>query len=168
MTDSYVEVVVHDEKDKQGKLANLGMVILTIVLLVVGFLMFEVLILMIGIAMIPFTVISIKERYREYEYLLVSGEMEIAVVKSRKKRKTLKTYTLSELQCMAPVTSHRLDGVHGNPQLKTYDYTSGNPDHMVYSMIFNSEGTMQEVKVEPSEAMLADIRMHHAGLLFTD
>ncbi len=168
MTDSYVEVVVHDEKDKQGKLTNLGMIFLTIILLVVGFLFFQILILMIGIAMIPFTFVSIKERYREYEYLLVSGEMEIAVVKNRKKRKTLKTYALSELQVMAPVSSHRLDGTHGNPQLKTYDYTSGNPDHMVYSMVFNSGGALQEVKVEPTEAMLEDIRMHYAGLLYTN
>lgn len=123
---------------------------------------------LIGIVMIPVSFSTLKNRYREYEYLLVSDELDISVVKNRCKRKKLATYALSELQCMAPVRSHRLDHFHSNPQLKVRDYSSGNEEHTIYSMIFASQGMLQEVRVEPSEAMLNEVRMHHASVVFSE
>ena len=69
---------------------------------------------------------------------------------------------------MAPVRSHRLDHFHSNPQLKVRDYSSGNEEHTIYSMIFASQGMLQEVRVEPSEAMLNEVRMHHASVVFSE
>ncbi len=69
---------------------------------------------------------------------------------------------------MAPVQSHKLDGYHSNPQLQVHDYSSGNPEHTIYSMIFASQGMLQEVKVEPSKAMLDEVKIHHASVVFSD
>ncbi len=167
MSESYAEVIVHDEKDVKGKQVGMILILVTMALLLYGA-MFQALFLMLGIIMIPVSFTSIKNRYREYEYLLVSEELDIAVVKNKSKRKKLASYALSELQCMAPVQSHKLDGYHSNPQLKVHDYSSGNPEHTIYSMIFASQGMLQEVKVEPSKAMLDEVKMHHASIVFAD
>lgn len=167
MTESYAEVIVHDEKDIKGKQLGACLILVTLLLLVYGA-MFQVLVFPLGIIMIPVSFNTLKNRYREYEYLLVSDEMEISVVKNKSKRKKLTTYSLSELQCMAPVQSHRLDRFHSNPQVKVHDYSSGNKEHDIYSMIFASQGMLQEVKVEPTEAMLNEVRMHYASVVFSD
>ncbi len=167
MGDSYAEVIVHDEKDAKGLQFKLGLILLTGFLLALG-LTFSLLALLAGIVMIPVTIMSIKNRYREYEYLLISGELDITLIKNKQKRKKIKTYQLSEMQCMAPVSSHRLDGFHSNPQLKVLDYSSGNPDHEIYSMLFSSDGMYQEVKVEPSKKMLDGLKMNYPGIVFLD
>ncbi len=167
MSESYAEVIVHDEKDVKGKQLGIVLIAVTMALLLFGA-MFQALFLLIGIVMIPVSFTTLKNRYREYEYLLVSDELDIAVVKNKSKRKKLASYALSELQCMAPVQSHKLDGYHSNPQLQVHDYSSGNPEHTIYSMIFASQGMLQEVKVEPSKAMLDEVKIHHASIVFSD
>ena len=162
MSESYAEVIVHDEKDVSGKKLRNCLILLTLILLLYGA-MFQALFFMIGIIMIPVSFSTLRNRYREFEYLLVSDELDISVVKNKSKRKKIASYALSELQCMAPVHSHKLD-----PQLKVRDYSSGNEEHQIYSMIFASQGMLQEVKVEPSEAMLNEVRMHHASIVFAE
>ena len=161
MSESYAEVIVHDEKDLKGKQLRICLILITLICLLFGA-MYQALFFLVGIIMVPVSFTAFKNRYREYEYLLVSDELDIAVVKNKSKRKKLATYTLSELQCMAPVRSHKLDGYHSNPQLKVRDYSSGNTEHNIYSMIFASQGMLQEVKVEPSEAMLKEVMKNHA------
>ena len=167
MSDSYAEVIVHDEKDIRGTQLKIGLIVLTIVLLFLGA-MFSMLIFTLGVLMIPYTIVSIKNRYHEYEYLLVSEELDISSVRNRMKRKKIRSYSMAELQCMAPVRSHRLDSYHSNPQLKVLDYSSGNPDHDIYSMIFASKGVLQEVRVEPTQAMLDEVKMRHSSIVFTE
>ena len=167
MSDSYAEVIVHDEKDVKGKQLGVCLILATLLMLLYGA-RFQPLFLILGIIMIPVSFMTLKNRYREYEYLLVSDELDIAVVKNKSRRKKLTSYTLNELQCMAPVHSHKLDGYHSNPQLKVCDFSSGNQEHDIYSMIFASQGMLQEVKVEPTEAMLEEVRMRHASVVFTE
>lgn len=167
MGDSYAEVIVHDERDVKGKQLSICMIMITIALLFYGA-MFQASIMALGIIMIPVTISIIKNRYREYEYLLVADELDIAVIKNRQRRKKLGTFSLDELQCMAPVNSHRLDGYHNNPQLKVRDYSSGNKEHEIYSMIFSSDGMLQEIKVEPTESMLNEVKMRHSSIVFAD
>ncbi len=167
MSESYAEVIVHDEKDIKGKQLKIILISVTALLIVLGMLFFALL-LTPGIVMIFVSISMIKNRYCEYEYLLVADELDIAVVKNRSRRKKLASYTLSELQCMAPVNSHKLDSYHSNPQLKVRDFSSGNSEHDIYSMIFSSSGMLQEVKVEPTAVMLNEVKKHHASIVFTD
>lgn len=165
MTDSYVEVIVHDEKDIKGKQFNMGLLFVTLVSLIYGVMFMSIIGLIVGIVLVPVTVSQVKNRYREYEYLLVSDEMDISVVKNHKRRKKIHTYLLGELQCMAPVRAPQLERYRSHPQLKTYNYSSGNPDHDIYSMIFSVQGAPQEILVEPSQAMLDCIRDRYVGVL---
>lgn len=165
MTDSYIEVIVHDEKDMKGKQFNMFLLFLTLVSLIYGMMFMSIIGLIVGFVLIPVTVSQVKNRYREYEYLIVADEMDISVVKNHKRRKKIQTFSLGDLQCMAPARSPQLEGFHGHPQLKTYNYSSGNPDHAIYCMIFSKQGTPQEVIVEPTQAMLDCIRERCMGVL---
>ncbi len=167
MSESYAEVIVHDEKDIKGKQLAVVLTAVTAALLLYGAL-FQALFFPIGVIMVPVSFTTLRSRYREYEYLLVSDELDIAVVKNKSRRKKLASYSLDELQCMAPVKSHKLDGFHSTPQLKVFDYSSGNSEHDIYSMIFSSSGMLQEILVEPSPAMLKEVRMHHASIVYSD
>ena len=160
MSESYAEVIVHDEKDIKGKQLAVVLTAVTAALLLYGAL-FQALFFPIGVIMVPVIFTTLRSRYREYEYLLVSDELDIAVVKNKSRRKKLASYSLDELQCMAPVKSHKL-------QLKVFDYSSGNSEHDIYSMIFSSSGMLQEILVEPSPAMLKEVRMHHASIVYSD
>lgn len=166
MGDSYVEVIVHDEADVKGKQFCICLLVVTLVSLIYGVMFASIIGLLVGIVMVPVTVSQMKNRYREYEYLLVSGEMDISVVKNHKRRKKIQTYLLEELQCMAPVQSPQLERYRNHPQLKTYNYSSGNRDHAIYSMIFSVQGAPQEILVEPSQAMLDCIHDRYAGVLY--
>ena len=168
MTDSYVEVIVHDEKDLKGKQFNMVLLFFTLVSLIYGVMFMSVIGLIVGIVMIPVTVSQIKNRYREYEYLIVADEMDISVVKNHKRRKKIQTYSLGELQCMAPAKSPQLERFHSHPQLKTYNYSSGNQDHAIYCMVFSSQGMPREIIVEPTQAMLDCIRERCMGVLVGD
>lgn len=167
MGDSYAEVIVHDEKDIKGKQLKICLIIITIALLFYGA-MWQASIMALGIIMIPVSISVIRNRYREYEYLLVADELDIAVVKNRQRRKKITSFSLDELQCMAPVSSHKLDGFHSNPNLKVRDFSSGNAEHEIYSMIFSSDGMLQEIKVEPTDAMLKEVKMRHSSIVFSD
>lgn len=167
MGDSYAEVIVHDMKDRQGKQQKIILLIITALLLIFGAVL-SPLLLTLGIIMLPVSFVTSRNHYREYEYLLVADELDITLIKNRRKRKKQKSFLLSELQCMAPVKSHYLDRYHSNSNVKVYDYSSGNPEHRIYSMVFSSQGELCEVKVEPSETMLREIRMHHASIVYED
>lgn len=165
MTDSYVEVIVQDERDFKGRQLNMILLVLTLVSFIYGVMFTSMIGLTAGIILIPITFSQIKNRFREYEYLLVSDEMDISVVKNHKRRKKVQTFSLGDLQCMAPADAPQLERFHSHPQLKKYRYLSGNPDHSVYSMIFSNQGTPLEVFVEPTQAMLDCIKERCAGVL---
>ena len=167
MGDSYAEVIVHDEKDDAGKRFRMIMILVTPAVIIYGA-MFQALILMLGLILLPVDYILFKNWYREYEYLLISDELDVTLIKNRSRRKKLASYPLAELQCMAPVNSHRLDGFHGNPNLTVKDYSSGNPEHQIYSMIFSSQGNITEVKVEPTDAMMQEVRTKHASIVYRE
>ncbi len=167
MGDSYAEAIVRDEKDVKGIQFKAGMIFLTLVILLIGA-RFDMFILTLGILMIPVDFILFKNRCREYEYLLVSEELEVTLIKNRKKRKKQGVYPLVELQCMAPISSKRLDGYRHNPNLKVRNYSSGNPEHRIYSMILPWQGAIMELQVEPTEAMMQEIRRRHASVVYED
>ena len=85
----------------------------------------------------------------EYEYLYVDK------VLAKSKRKKAGSYTLDQMEIMAPLGSHRLDS-YKNRQLKTVDYSSGIPQQPEkrYMMVMND----CQVILEPNETMLKAIQ----------
>lgn len=91
----------------------------------------------------------------EYEYLYVDKEISVDKVLAKSKRKKAGSYTLEQMEIMAPLGSHRLDS-YKNRQLKTVDYSSGIPQQPEkrYMMVMND----CQVILEPNETMLKAIQ----------
>ena len=94
----------------------------------------------------------------EYEYLYIDKEISIDKIMSKEKRKHVYTVDLNKMDVMAPVNSHELDS-HKARGAKVHDYTSGNEDAKVYSIVYaaGNEGTVL-VNIEPNEEMLRAIK----------
>lgn len=91
----------------------------------------------------------------EYEYLYVDKEISVDKVLAKSKRKKVGSYTLDQMEIMAPLGSHRLDS-YKNRQLKTVDYSSGEAQQPEkrYMMVMND----CQVILEPNEIMLKAIQ----------
>lgn len=91
----------------------------------------------------------------EYEYLYVDKEISVDKVLAKSKRKKAGSYTMEQMEIMAPLGSHRLDS-YKNRQLKTVDYSSGIPQQPEkrYMMVMND----CQVILEPNETMLKAIQ----------
>ena len=94
----------------------------------------------------------------EYEYLYIDREISIDKIMQKEKRKHVLTIDLSRMEVIAPVNSHELDQYKARG-VKTYDFTSGNEDARVYSVVYESgENGTAMVNIEPNEEMLRAIK----------
>lgn len=75
---------------------------------------------------------------KEYEYNLENGILTIDVIKGKRRRKTVHTLNMKDMEVIAPnwheaVAQYRKDG--GSVKLPKYDYTSYDDDIPYYTMI---------------------------------
>lgn len=75
---------------------------------------------------------------KEYEYNLENGILTIDVIKGKRRRKTVHTLNMKDMEVVAPnwheaVAQYRKDG--GSVKLPKYDYTSYDDDIPYYTMI---------------------------------
>ena len=94
----------------------------------------------------------------EYEYLYIDKEISIDKIMAKEKRKHVQTIDLNKMEVIAPVKSHELDQYKARG-LKTYDFTSGNEDARVYTVVYENGGAgTVMVNIEPNEEMLRAIK----------
>ena len=102
----------------------------------------------------------------EYEYLYVDKEVSIDKVLAKSRRKKAGTYSVEQMEILAPLNSHRLDS-YKNRDAKTVDFSSGiaaQPERR-YMMVCNG-GT--RVILEPNEALIKAIQTVAPRKVFTD
>ena len=102
----------------------------------------------------------------EYEYLYVDKEVSIDKVMAKSRRKKAGTYSVEQMEILAPLNSHRLDS-YKNRDAKTVDFSSGiaaQPERR-YMMVCNG-GT--RVILEPNEALIKAIQTVAPRKVFTD
>ena len=102
----------------------------------------------------------------EYEYLYVDKEVSVDKVMAKSRRKKAGTYSVEQMEILAPLNSHRLDS-YKNRDAKTVDYSSGiaaQPERR-YMMVCNG-GT--RVILEPNEALIKAVQTVAPRKVFTD
>jgi len=87
----------------------------------------------------------------EYEYILTDKEIDIDIIYSKQKRKSVTTLDLSKLELMAKLGSHRLDGSN-NRQLKNEDYSSREESHKNNMFVMIYDGS-RRITIEPDERL---------------
>lgn len=122
--------------------------VVTVVLSFIGLYMF-----------LPFAIMEVaigyvlSKRYIEYEYSYFDGDVRFAKIINKSKRKTLKGYSMEDVQIIAPIGDRSVQHYLNESGVKVRDMRSGNPKAKVYAMVVRAEGT-QLVKFEPDEQYL--------------
>ena len=157
MNDTYVEVMVDR---KTSPLLGAARIILY-ALAIVCFMMAIVGSGVFFVGAIAFAVVAyfvLPNFDLEYEYLYIDKEISIDKIMAKEKRKHVMTVDLNKMEVIAPVKSHELDQYKARG-LKTYDFTSGNEDARVYTVVYENGGAGTVlVNIEPNEEMLRAIK----------
>ena len=156
MNDTYVEVMV---AKKKSPFLGAARIVLYALALVCFLLSFGSGLFLIGTAVFAALAYFLLPRFDiEYEYLYIDKEISIEKIMSTEKRKHVYTVDLNKMDVIAPVNSHELDS-HKAGGAKVLDFTSGEEDAKVYSIVYaaGGEGTVL-VNFEPNEEMLRAIK----------
>lgn len=167
MSDLYSEQLVKKDQTIVDKLVRGGMITLVVLCAVAGILLMPLLLfaaMILGIAayfILPYTDL-------EFEYVFITGDLEVTKIMAKSKRKKLKTIKLSECDLMAPLNSHRLDYYNSNQKLKVVDYSSGNAEHKRFAIIARDGADTCKFIFEPEEALAKTMRNAAPSKVFLD
>ncbi len=151
MHDLYVEQIVKARKDNRTGGLQKACMVLTVFLAAVTLLLDVRCIVLLVIAAIATWYLGNNQNV-EYEYLFVNGQLDIDVVKTRK-RKKLGSFQMEELECMACKDSVRLDG-YKRQSMKQIHAMTGSTGFQPYALIFKQNQNLVEVIIEPEEELL--------------
>jgi len=104
----------------------------------------------------------LKRRVVEYEYSYFDGELRFTKIINKSKRKAIKTYSMVEVQTIAPTGDRSVYNYENDSSLKVRNLTSGNRDANVYSIVVKEKDGMSLIKFEPDEKFLDAICMKYA------
>lgn len=167
MSDLYTELLVKKESTSKDSLIKYGLYVLTGVMVVAGLLISPIF-LLAAIALGVACYFIVPRTDLEYEYLFVNGEMDIDMIMAKTKRKKAFSFDLAEAELAAPLNSHRLDYYNNNQNLKTLDYSSGNPEHKRYAVITRNKDSLCKVIIEPDENLANLMKKSAPSKVFLD
>lgn len=165
MSELYSELLVKKDRTVKDKAIKFGLYAVVVILALGGILINPYLMiaaLLAGVAayfIMPYTDI-------EFEYLLVSGEMDVDRVLAKTKRKKAGSFSIREADIIAPLHSHRLDYYNSNEKIKTVDYSSGNDEHMRYAVITRKDNELCRIIIEPDEKMIHTMQQSAPSKVF--
>ncbi|MBR2527192.1 MAG: hypothetical protein IKE58_01770 [Blautia sp.] len=153
MSDQFKEHLVKKEPTAMDRLTRAAAIAFPALLAAAGIVLYPpVLLVAIILGIISYFIIFPSTDI-EYEYLLVNRSLDVDKVLSKQKRKKVKSFDLATAEIIAPLNSHRLDYYNGNSQIKTLDYSSGNPQHKRFAFVIRESGEAVKVIFEPDEDM---------------
>ena len=155
MNDAYFEILVARKPSSMLKIAQIATALLagvSAVAMIMGFIWGILLTAAFGVACYLITL----RNSVEYEYLYVDKELQIDRILGKSKRKRMETLDLNQLEMLAPIRSHELDGFR-NRKGEKVDYSSGDEtqDSMKYMLIVGDK----QVIFEPTMELVKTIQM---------
>lgn len=154
MNESYVEWIVERKAKPTDILIKGGSILITAVLVLVGFMIPIVMIAgIIGVVLCYFFLPNLNV---EYEYLYINKELQIDKIFSKQKRTTIANFELEKMEILAPVGAYQLDA-YKNKKMIVKDYSSGDTQAKRYQMIINDNATSC-IYFEPNDAMIHSMK----------
>ena len=151
------EVYVLVER-KKGMLANLLMLVVvfctifsTLATIFIMPMFFSVAILFAALLWV------IERRNVEFEYSYFDGELRFTKIINKSKRKSIKTYSMDEVQVIAPAGDRSVYNYENNSRIGVKNLTSGNSGAAVYSLVVKEAEGLSLIKFEPDEKFLEAI-----------
>ena len=148
-------------KDKRfSKFLSRAMVILAIVFVILGIISDRGLLLPAFLLAALYYVFTINSD-KEYEYVLDNGILSIDVIRGKRRRKTVHTLNMKDVEVVAPnwhdaVAKYRKNG--GTVSLPKYDYTSYDDDIPYYTMIVMENKQKIKLLLDLDNEMLSALK----------
>lgn len=157
MADIFKEYLIKQKKSPVDLLAQAGIVLVTAIIVFIGFLpnlpfLGPILIL---VALFSAAVLFTKFN-REYEYILTNNELDIDVIYSKSRRKRVLTIDMKNIVIMASIQ----DGAKsqelqkGNKVINASDGENG-PN--TYAIVTSKDNVLYKVLITPNEAFLNEL-----------
>ncbi len=150
INDSYIELLIKRKTSFAVRIIRMVAYIctgLSLVLALTGFLAALILLILFGILSYFLGLYT----EVEYEYTYVDRELQVDRILGRSRRKRMETLDLNQLEILAPLNSHQLDGYRGRMK-DCRDYSSGEVKQPE-GRFFLAAGNRNLI-IEPSEAMV--------------
>lgn len=149
MSDFYTEQLV--KRKTGGK--EIGIKVLLIVAIIGAvFLSFIFTLgIVIALALIIAAVILFQRLDVEYEYSYYNGEMDIDIIYHKAKRKRVFSMHVNDMELLAPAGAAELREYQS---MKGIDYSSGNKDAKLYTMILSKSGQKTKIVFEPQQEIV--------------
>ena len=167
MNELYYEHLVKKIPTVKDKLIRYGLIALTVLFMAAGLLLFPVF-LIGGLVLIGVCYFVLPMTDLEYEYIYVDGDIDIDVVMGKSKRKRKKSFSVKDLELMAPVDSHRMDYYNNNEKMPVADFSSHNPENRCFAAVVHTDGGAQRILFDPSQEILEAMRMRAPGKIYLD
>lgn len=101
----------------------------------------------------------------EYEYTYYDGELCIAKITNKARRKHLAEINMEDVVTIAPKGDRSVYKYETDRSFSVLDYTSGDETAKIYELIHSVDGTICRYEFEPDEEMLNAISMKYPRLI---
>lgn len=101
----------------------------------------------------------------EYEYTYYDGEMRMAKIKSKRKRKGIAKVQMEDVLAFAPKGDRSVYKYESDKNLSYKNLTSGDREAKVYELVFKGEKGIHRYEIEPDEDMLDAILVKYPRLV---
>lgn len=167
MDSVFKEYLVKQKKSSKDLLAQVGIVIGAIVLIVIvggvggGFFGPILMVAVLFGAGFLFTKFS-----KEYEYILTNNELDIDIIYSRSKRKRVTTVDMKKIQVMASIKDVNHQEEINKPVAKLINASDNNEGKDTYAIIADTQFGMTKVLITPNEAFLKELHRQAPNKVF--
>lgn len=164
MNELYAEAYVKRKEDIKSLIIK-GLMVFGILL---GFFVFTLggFISIVGIIIMLPLIYLFPKLNVEYEYIFVDGQLDFDKIMGKSKRKQMLRINFEQVEIMAPINSHSLDG-YNSSELSVKDFSSRDKEAKAYVIIVKSENKKLKVIFEPSDKMIDCIKQKSFRKLVT-
>ena len=153
----YAESRAKKKVTMKDNLIKFGLVAGMVIFFGLGFITFNVVLLIVGIVFLGLSYYFLPRLATEYEYVFCDGQMDFDKISGGVKRKTVLRVDFEKLVVVAPKDSHALDGYRHNG-VEVKDFSSGEEHGKVYGMVVGGNEKNMMILFEPSEKMVAAMK----------
>jgi hypothetical protein len=97
----------------------------------------------------------------EWEYTYFDGDLNIARIKAKRKRKKMVSVSMEDVLAIAPKGDRSTFKYENDSSVSCKKLISGSPDAKVYNLIVKNEGNVTRYEFEPDEEMLDAIMVKY-------
>lgn len=101
----------------------------------------------------------------EYEYTYFDGDLRLARIRNKSRRKNLADVNMEDVIMIAPKGDRSVYKYENDKSMQYKDLTSGDASAKVYELIFKSIKGMYRYEFEPDEEMLDAIRIKYPRIV---